>query len=166
MGHYGERHHETNVTEVAWRFNLEFGDDVVMPAERATDRAHARSVDSEYIVSATASAANHPLAAGVRQVSFVSSASVRSVIRTAPEFTLEAPPNCVIARQLGQIDSSGGRPNFDDQVEDRRGPVSLLAARKWKKGRVVAVGTWKIWTIDHGDNARLIANTVDWLRGG
>ena len=55
MGHYAERHHEMNVGEVAWRFNLEFGDDVLMPPSRL-DRGHARSVKPHYAVGAVPSA--------------------------------------------------------------------------------------------------------------
>lgn len=163
MGHYAERHHEMNISEVAWRFDLEFGDDVVLPASRV-DRGHARSVDPVYAVAAAPSADDHPLAAGVLQAELISSASVRSTVRERPEFTLETGPDAVVGRPLGRIDVTGARVFLEDQVEDRRGPVTVLAARRWKQGRVVAVGTWKLWTVDRGDNARLVGNVLEWLR--
>ena len=107
MGHYAERHHEMNISEVAWRFDFEFVDDVVLPASRA-DRAHARTTDAAYIVPATPSVSTHPLAAGVQKAAFISSASVRSTVIGSIEFTLDTPADTVIARPLGKIDADGG----------------------------------------------------------
>jgi hypothetical protein len=164
MGHYAERHHDMNISEVAWRFNLEFGDDVVLPPAHVV-RGHARSVDPKYIVRALPSAIDHPLAAGIREAAFISAATVRSTTSDWPEFTLDTTADAVVARPLGLIDPAGARECLDDQVEERRGPVSLLAARRWKKGRVIAAGTWKLFTVEQADNVRLIANVIDWLRG-
>lgn len=164
MGHYAERHHETNASAVAWRFNLEFGDDVVMPASE-TDRAHARSVNPAYTVVATPSPAGHALAAGVRETAWISAASVRSTVVDAPEFTLASGSETVVMRPLGRIEPTGYRPEFARQVADRRGPEAVLAARTWKRGRVVVAGTWKIWTVPTHDNAQLLTNVLTWLRG-
>jgi hypothetical protein len=114
---------------------------------------------------ATPSATDHPLAAGVGKAAFISAATVRSTTSDWPEFTLETTAEAVVARPLGLIDPAGGRECLDDQIEDRRGPVSLLAARQWKKGRVVAAGTWKLFTVEQADNVRLISNVISWLRG-
>jgi hypothetical protein len=162
MGHYAERHHEMNISEMAWRFDLEFGDDVLLPAARV-ERTHARSIDPAYSVVARPAPDGHPLAADVREAVLVSSASVRSTVHAQPEFTLETGDEVMLARPLGRIDATGARVFLEDQIEDRRGPATVLAARGWKKGRVVAVGTWKLWTVAQGDNARLITNIVEWL---
>src|SRR5262249_46284259 len=139
------------------------GDDIVLPATRA-DRAHARSTEPEYIIPASPSSDNHPLAAGVREAAFISAASIRSTVRSVPDFTMESDPNAFVMRPLGRIDADGGRTVIDEIVQERIGPVSVLAARRHKKGRVVAVGTWKLLTVDARDNAPLITNILNWLR--
>lgn len=164
MGHYAERHHQMNVSALAWRFDLEFADDIVLPPTTMS-RGHARSVDPRYSVAATPVPADHAIAAGVGTAAFISSASVRSTVQTPPEFTLETAADVVVARPLGRINAAGHREYLDDIVADRRGPVSLLAARRWKKGRVIAAGTWKLWTVEQGGNATMLKNALAWLAG-
>jgi hypothetical protein len=172
MGCYAERHHDSNFSELAWCFDIEFVDDMVMPAQvpERELRWHILGPDGRnpgYAVRAElAGAPPHALLEGVRDLAFLSGGSMRSTIPKAPELVLSSVAQTVCYRPLGHIGIGGARPNVDAYVESGRGPVPLLMARRHGKGRVVVTATWKLCTVDFGDNAKLLDNAYAWLAGG
>jgi len=82
----------------------------------------------------------------------------------APELMVESPPDALVMRPLGSILSDGSRPSIESWSMSRSGPVPLIAARQWGRGRVVVVGTWKLCTVDYADNRRFLDNAIAWLR--
>ncbi len=165
MGCYAERHHEGNICELAWRFDLEFLDNLVMPAGWTRDpRSMARSTDRRYAVrSGSVNDDGHPVVQGVRELAFISAASVRQTTLDNPELVVMSEPDSSLFRPLGRIGADGSRPTIDEYVSDGVGAVPLLVAKRWGKGRVIAIGTWKLFTVDHGDNFKLIDNAFEWL---
>ena len=168
MGSYAWRHHENNIPELAWRFDLEFVDNLVMPPNWAgTDpRIMARSIDRRFVVKCDPdSPRTHPLMEGVRDFAFVSAASVRPTTLDEPELIVFSEPHSLFFRPLGIIDPDGGRPEIVEYVADGVGATPLLIAKRHLKGRVIAAGTWKLCTADYGDNFKLIENAFRWLGG-
>jgi hypothetical protein len=167
FGCYDERHHKSNVSELAWRFDFEFGLDVVLPAgsDENAARAHVFSHDSRHAVRLQV-AGDHPLVADIRELALVSSATLWPVTTSEPELLLYGPSDAVIMRPLGHILSDGSRPAIDKWEPSRTGRVPLVGARAWGRGKVVIIGSWKMITVDLADNANFIRNTVDWLGGG
>jgi TIR domain len=163
MGCYGERHHGSNFTELAWRFDFAFNDDLLLPpGEEAAGHAHVFSTDPRYGVKITVPTTTHPLLDGTREIAMVSAASIHSTTAEAPEFLLESPSSSLIMRPVGHIQPNGSRPAVD-WVVDRQGTVPLLATCIVRKGRVIVLGTWKVCTVDYGDNAKLVSNMLQWL---
>jgi hypothetical protein len=164
LGIYGERHHASNFSELAWRFDLEFGDDLLLPDGKAAySRAHVFSRDAALALTVTTDPDSHSLLAGVTDLAFLSAASVRTTTVSPAELVVSAPDSTLILRPLGHIQPDGSRPNIEEWVVERRGAVPVLIARKWGRGRVVAAGSWKLFTIAYGDNARLLKNVFAWL---
>jgi len=165
FGYYDERHHASNFSELAWRFNFEFGLDAVLPpgSSEADARGHVFSRNPRYAVVVRPTVA-HQLTEGIRELALISSASLWTTTMDAPELMVESPPDAVVMRPLGSILPDGSRPSIESWSMSRSGPVPLIAARQWGRGRVVVVGTWKLCTVDYADNRRFLDNAIAWLR--
>lgn len=167
MGIYAERHHAMNVSELAWRFDLEFVDDIVLPPGTDLEkhgRDHVFSRDARLGVHAVVDPGSpHPLLEGLGQPVFLSAASIRQTTQTEPELVLHSQSDALRCRPLGRILPDGSRPNISTLHPEGAGATPLLVARRFGKGRVVIAGTWKLCTVDHPDNQRLIDNALSWL---
>jgi len=165
FGCYDERHHASNFSELAWRFNFEFGLDAVLPAgsSESDARGHVLGRDPRYAVVVRPSVA-HRLMEGVRELALISAATLWTTTMDAPELVVESPPDAVVMRPLGSIRPDGSRPNIESWIVSRSGPVPLIAARQWGQGKVVVVSTWKLCTVDAADNRRFLDNAIAWLR--
>jgi len=165
MGCYAERHHEGNISELAWRLDLEFLDNLVMPPGWVGDpRSMARSIDRRFAVRCDpACPRTHAVMESVHELAFVSAASVRPTTLEKPELIILSEPNSSLFRPLGRIGADGSRPAIDEYLEDGVGGAPLLVAKRHGRGRVVAVGTWKLCTADYNDNFKLIENAFRWL---
>jgi hypothetical protein len=170
MGCYGERHHASNFSELAWRCDLEFWDDVVLPSGLGDHehRTHVFSDDPNLAARIPIPpSSDHPLLAQVSEARFLSAASVRRTTTAPVDLELRSQPDSQRFRPLGRIIEDGSRPNIDTWVlEEEKATCPLLVAKRVRKGRVVAVGTWKLWTLDWPDNLRLLDNILGWLASG
>jgi hypothetical protein len=166
MGCYGERHHASNFSELAWRFDLEFRDDVVQPPGLGDHerRVHVFSDDPDLAARVPIPPdPAHPLLAQVTEARFLSAASVRRTTAAAVDLELRSQPDSQRFRPLGHIIEDGSRPNIDSWVLEEQAACPLLVAKRVRKGRVVVAGTWKLWTLDWPDNQRLLDNILSWL---
>jgi TIR domain-containing protein len=165
FGCYDERHHASNASELAWRFDFEFGVDVVLPAgsSEADARTQVFSRDPRLAVRARPTG-DHPVVEGVNELALISSASIWPLTASPPELLVESAPDAAVMRPLGRILPDGSRPAIDKWEHSRTGPVPLVGARSWGSGRIVVVGTWKLFTVETARNARFLHNTIDWLR--
>jgi len=156
---------------MAWRFDLEFVDNLVMPPSWGEPpwagidpRIMARSIDTHFVVKCDPdSPRTHPVMEGVRDLAFVSAASVRPTTLAKPELTVFSEPNSLFFRPLGIIDPDGSRPDIVGYVADGVGAAPLLVVKRKGRGRVIAAGTWKLCTADYYDNFKLIENAFRWL---
>jgi hypothetical protein len=165
FGCYDERHHAGNASKLAWRFDFEFGMDVVLPAGAGETEARTHVFSSDPQLAARARpVGGHPLVNGVSELSLISSASVWPLTTSPPELLVDSDPDAVVMRPLGHILPDGSRPAIEKWEHSRRGPVPLVAARSCGSGRVVVVGTWKLCTIDAAQNTRFLHNAIEWLR--
>lgn len=168
LGAYGERHHGSNLSELAWRFDLAFADDLVMHAG-ASDidtRAHVFSEDPAHGVElAPATGPVHPIQRGVSRVSLVSAGSIRQTTGANADLVWHSVADARRYRPLGHIDADGARPAIDRWVPVSQGAQPLLVATTVAKGRVIAIGAWKLCTVDVDGHARLLENSIRWLAG-
>lgn len=169
LGYYGERHHESNLGQLAWRFDLTLEDNLVMPAGASQTDTRAQVMGSgarlRLTIPVGPAAHQHAVLSGVETIVVQSSASLLSETLSRPELIVESPPDSLVMRPLGQIQPKGGRPNIEAWEVARTAAAAILLARSWEAGRVAAVGTWKLLTLQAGDNARLLGNLLTWLGG-
>jgi hypothetical protein len=164
MGCYAERHHSSNFSQLAWRFDLDFGDDLIMPNDKSDSaRIQVFSRDPQLSVRVVPASESHSILNGVHEIGFLSASSVSWCSGENPEFVIEAPSDSLKMRPLGHIQPDGSRPNIESWTIDRQGSAALFIARRWGQGKVVAVGSWKLCTLAYGDNAKFLANTLNWL---
>ncbi len=176
MGYYDERHHSSNFSELAWRFDFNFRDDLLLPSPKSKEnigqlsqnaRSQVFSRSSNYAVRVTINSQSptHPILNQVQELAFLSSASIVLTSTEEQNWILRSPEDTYIMRPIGHIQSDGSRPAIDKWEPDQQGTVPILAARTWNQGRIVVSGTWKLWIVDYGDNRQLIENILQWLSG-
>lgn len=167
LGYYASRHHFTHINTLANPLDLEFGEDMIVPAGIDSDGCidSVFNNDPRYGLDLDlAGAGSHPLLDGVAGVKLFSASSVRD---SAPaNEALAIASVSATARFCPQgADVNGYLPVIKGWIEDTRGPMPALVACQRGKGRVVAVGTWKICTADIADNRKLVNNVIGWLKG-
>lgn len=169
LGCYGERHHASNISELAWQFDLEFGDDLVLPAGSNEHHARAQVFSRDAGLAAVCGPfddTRHPLLDGVQELRLLSAATVRPTTRAALELVLHSRPDALRLRPLGHIEPDGSRPAIDEWLPEGSGPQPMLVAKRHGKGRVAAAGSWKLCTLDAADNRRMLDQLYAWLAAG
>jgi hypothetical protein len=166
FGCYDERHHASNFSELAWRFDFEFGMEALVPAGYANSnsRGHVLSRDARYAVVVRPSS-SHRLVDGVKELALVSAAPVWNTSVDSPELLLETSDDAIVMRPLGHIFPDGYRHSIDAWIASGKGPVPVIGARTYGRGRVIVAGTWKLCTVAAADNERFLNNAVAWLSG-
>jgi hypothetical protein len=78
---------------------------------------------------------------------------------------LSAPSGSSLWKPEGPLSAQGVRENIVEYAAQGTDSVPLLVALGSGRGRVVFVGTWKIASLDYGDNRQLLKNIIGWLSG-
>ena len=168
MGYYSaERHHENNICEMTRVFGFEFTDNLLMPPGKLyPDTRTQRSSQSPDlgVKIAVTSEAGYEILNDVRKTVFVSSSTIVNLTGKKPYFALSDP----MANEvwIPQYDTSpGGMPSaIVKYTKTDPSELPLLLAVEHGRGRVVLIGTWKLATVDYGDNTKLMGNLILWLR--
>jgi hypothetical protein len=166
LGYYASRHHLTRINALANPLDLEFEEDMIVPAGIDGDgvRDGVLNNDPRYGLDLDLAAVGpHPLLDRITRVKLFSACSVRDRAPEQDALTLASVPETARFRPEG-ADVDGYLPVITRWVEDCRGPMPALVACKRGKGRVVAAGTWKICTVDVADNRALVNNAIAWLK--
>jgi hypothetical protein len=173
LGNYAaDTHHMSNPSAVARKFGLQFGNDLVLPAERESEtdaRIQPRSLNADLAVKiALMDDPRHPILHGIGEVAFLSACSVEIIAdpEGTAEYLLHAPATSAVMRPRGVVDEDGWMPVIERWELARHDSAPLLAACRYGKGRVVAAGSRKICTLDYGDNLALVRNILAWLIEG
>ena len=169
-----ERHHETNMNELLRRLGLQFSHDLIMPDGKDDDRScrkQAIGVDRSVAVMTQprGNPAGHAILDSVGTISFQSACTVESEVTT--DLVVETEAVCSRMNANGRREQESNRLMLiDDYVVQTRGHLPFLVALRAGLGRVVALGSWKIFLNDFVDdpqldNKRLFRNCIRWLSG-
>jgi hypothetical protein len=187
MGFYlVEAHHGNNINSLVQRFGIEFKDDIIMPVERFRSQSLGLKIEpgmelfrycmgQGFDVSGTDSCVlsqpvgvpdSHPLLESVSKVALTSCCSVECALNA--EVTVCTSDPVAILHAVGIKDSSRRLARIERYVLDQCAPVQFMVAVKHGAGKVVAIGTWKIFLnelVDSVDNSNgiLFGNIVEWL---
>jgi hypothetical protein len=166
LGYYfADTHHECNASNLARAFDFEFSNNLIMPPTRTSHddcQDQAFELDPELSVKTQVTdPERHPIVQGVANIAFLSACSLKNIIRKT-EYDIETPPSAIIEPE-GRPTPQGYLRQIRRYVVTRNDAVKVLAAWRYPRGKVVASGTWKLCTLDYGDNGLLMKNIIRWL---
>jgi hypothetical protein len=169
LGYYAaDLHHESNPSRLAGVFGLGFGGDLLLPAgSAATDARRQVWGDTRHAVTVPIEdLGTHPLLDGVRSVALQSSCTIEVHDQSAEGLFLRAPDDAELWIPEGNRDHDGYLRIIVEYHRAEADAPIWLAALPYGKGRVVAIGSWKVFTVDEADNRKLVTNVLEWLGAG
>lgn len=169
LGYYTSGlHHENNVNNLVGVFNQELREDLVMPP--SSNEARCRSQvfgDSTHAIRvAIPDDVSHVLLEGVGELMIQSACSIDARQHPADAVNINA-DSADVWTPTGKKSSQGYLRIIEhyDRLTTGAYPLCVVTARPYFDGRVVIVGTWKILTLNEGDNRRFVDNALSWLAG-
>lgn len=171
LGYYAaDTHHGTSPSRLTREWGVSFRDDLVMPANASQGDTRRHVIGSDVSLGAQIAVSpqeRHDIAAGVQTVVMLSAASLDLDHATVPmDFSLETSGDSTIWHPEGPLDPNGMRLIIEQWIPAGSGPLPVLAAFRFGRGKVAICGTWKIASLSYGDNRRLMSNIINWLRPG
>lgn len=167
LGYYtAGLHHENNVNHLSGVFDMELHENLVMPPGSSKEdcRSQVFGGSAHAVRIANPGETAHPLLDGVETLVVQSACPVE--IQTRAEDALE-----IDAADADTWTPKGNKSpdgylriieRYEQAVNMARTPC-VIAARTFSKGRIVLAGTWKIFTLDEGDNRKFVDNALRWL---
>jgi hypothetical protein len=113
--------------------------------------------------------ASHELTNGVSKIGFTSSCTVECA--TTPEFSISTSESLAIMEAKGRQNPDGRLVQLTDYIPVKNDNAKYVVAFRYGAGRVIAVGTWKIWLDVFVQNKELhnmilFDNAMNWLSRG
>lgn len=166
-----ESHHYMNLNQLMHKFGMEFSHDLVMPLNRDDFRScmgQAFGLHRDLIVVTEPAGipAAHPVFSVVRKLAFQSSCTVLCSRNVA--FSVSTSEQCSVMKAIGPKNEFGKILQIQDYVLDKRAPACFMVGLQHGAGRILAIGSWKIFLNEfiHNepfDNRILFQNAISWL---
>lgn len=166
----GERHHQTNLNDLAGEFGLRFNADIVAPAGwQQKKKPYDTQIDFMNVQSV------HPVMSGVRRLCLRGVCTL--TIEPGADILLTVGKNgvCWLQKEDAFYDRGWLRTPAGQEFEVFTGadwvPVIAEAPQGLTgSGKVLAVGTWKLFGPNFdfpsgSDNRRFVTNLLDWFGG-
>jgi hypothetical protein len=172
MGFYlMEVHLHTNLNQLVRRFGFEFKHNLLMPSNKydfGSCVQQAFGLDRHLCIMTTLSGLpkSHKIFDGIGTIALLSSCSVDGI--GGDELILSTSTHCSIMRAVGHKNADGKIVQIRDYVLDQKSPAPFLIAKKHGNGKVVGIGSWKVFindfTTDNNlHNGQLFKNVIEWL---
>jgi len=176
LGFYCEPHHKTNFSELMKLFGIHFSPDLLLPpnSESIDGHSQAYGIRPQYVVRVNADVmpSPDPLLENVKTIGLLSSCSleitkpgkVRVVLHSGQEQLIWKPdPKEIEDDADGYWDKIAA---YNPSQEKER---PIIAKAAVELGKVVAIGTWKVfhdYFLDNPefDNGRLFRNILTWFK--
>jgi hypothetical protein len=169
----GDRHHETNLNELANEFGLRFNTDIVAPkCWSSTDKPYDKPIKFTYIRS------NHPVLRAVERLRFWNLCTLTADPGADEVLTVRDNGISRLRKEDARYTQGwlrgGGPQRYDVFKNAAWTPIIAEAPRGLTRGgRVLALGTWQFlgrndqdYTSIRGfDNLRFIENLLNWFGG-
>jgi len=161
----GDRHHKTNLNQLADRFGLHFNTDILAPTPEFTGKPHGEPVDVDV------SGANHPLLSGLATLRVWNAQSVSIEPGGTPLIPLHGVGLSHLRGDKVHYDEEGwqvaGNQQFTTTVPpDDRYLAAFAPDDLCGRGRVLAMGTWDFRIGQAPATARFVTKVVRWLATG
>jgi TIR domain len=167
-----ETHHYSNLNRLARRFGFEFSSNLTMPQgredfQRCMHQAFAYTNRDFWITTKpVATPTSHPVVEDVTTLAITSSCTVDST--GPPDLLVSTADPVAVLHARGYKNPEGRLVQLTDYVLDKHASASILVALRYGAGRVVGIGSWKLFVNElvedkHNDNLRLFRNLISWL---
>jgi len=166
-----EAHHYSNLNNLTRRIGFDFSHDLTMPKgyegfHQCMDQAFAFTNRDYWIqTSIFGEPVSHPLLAGIEKVVLTSSCTIEPAAK--PEVLVSTSKSVALLNARGHKNPQGRLIQLTDYVLNKYSQAPFLVALRYGSGRVVGIGTWKIFInelISAGfDNFKLFQNVIAWL---
>ncbi len=166
-----DAHHYNNLNNLPRRLGFEFSHNLTMPKGRedfrdCMDQAFAYA-NRDYWIETTpvGEPSLHSLLDGVAKLALTSSCTVECAAQA--ELIVSTSDPVAVLHALGHKNPEGRLIQLTDYILDKHATVPFMVALKYGAGRVVGIGTWKIFLnelVSSGhDNKKLFQNIISWL---
>ncbi|MCA9734993.1 MAG: hypothetical protein H6696_14745 [Deferribacteres bacterium] len=170
-----EGHHYNNLNSLARSLGVEFKKNLVMPVDKedfqsCMQQSFAFDEPAYWVVSSPSyTPKSHVITNGVSKIGFTSSCTLECV--TEPEFSISTSERLAIMEAKGRQNPEGRLVQLTDYVPIKNDNAKYFVAFRYGAGRVIAVGSWKIWLNVFMQNTEfhnriLFDNTISWLSMG
>ena len=168
-----ELHHHSNLNHLARRFGFDFSCNLTMPYGcEDWDSCNYQSIRSEernfwITTRPIASPASHPIVEGIYTVATTSSCTVDPAV--TPDLLISTADSVAVMHARGRKNPKTGKfYKLTGYVLDKHDSAPILVALRYGAGRVVGVGSWKMFVNDlvqeeDNDNMMLFRNVISWL---
>jgi hypothetical protein len=167
-----EAHHYGNHNRLMRRFGLEFQKDLIVPNGKedyssCMKQSFAFQDQDLWIVSKPeASPSDHPIIKDVGKIALTSSCTIATASK--PLFMISTSETVAIMTAFGFQNPEGRLRRITDYKLDKRSQAPFMAAMRYGSGKVIGVGSWKVFLNDlvqaypEGNN-KLLQNSIAWL---
>ena len=166
-----ESHLYTNLNSLIRRFGFEFQHDLIMPIgkeEHLNCLKQVMGIDRDLwvITEPSGEPSNHVVLENVKSLGFQSSCSVLEGL--SYDLKISTGEKCAIMHALGPKNPSGKLLYIDRYVLNKNDKPSFLIARKYGQGRIVGIGSVKMFSNEFIQDSRLgnkqlFLNIIKWL---
>lgn len=168
-----ESHLYMNLNMLAHKFGIEFSHDLVMPLNQHDFRSCMRQAfglhrDLTVVTKTNSTPVKHAILSGVNRLAFQSSCTV--LCSTNVALSVSTSEKCSIMKAIGPKNKFGKILQIQDYLLDKQSPANFMVGLQHGKGRVLAIGSWKIFLNEFVqnemlDNRSLFLNSISWLKG-
>ena len=167
-----ELHHYSNLNHLARRFGFDFSCNLTMPYGcedwKSCNDQSIYSAEHEFWITTRpiASPASHPIIEGIYTLAITSSCTVEPAV--TPDLLISTADSVAVMHARGLSNPQGRLYFLTDYVLDKHDSAPILVALRYGAGRVVGVGSWKMFINDlvkdkDCDNMMLFRNVISWL---
>jgi hypothetical protein len=167
-----ETHHYSNLNNLSRRFGFDFSPNLTMPPGREDFRqcisqAFAFANREFWIRTKLISApTSHPIVEGIATLTITSSCTIDPA--GTPDLLVSTADSVAVLRGRGHKNPEGRLVQLTDYVLDRYDSAPLIVALRYGAGRVVGIGSWKVFVNElvedeQSENMRLFRNLIKWL---
>lgn len=168
-----EEHHYNNFNNLLRRVGIEFNKNLVMSNDKhdfndCMNQAFGYIEEELWIdLVPIGSPPNHPIMQNIKKLRFLSSCTVE--YHRSYDLLIKSSEELTIMKARGEKNEEGRLFRIREYYKDKQEQAPFLVASKHGKGKVVGIGSWKIF-LNHFiedeeiDNRRLFLNIIEWLK--
>jgi hypothetical protein len=163
----GDRHHRSNLNDLAERFGVRFNTDIIAPGTAGDGKPYDARIDVDL------RAAKHALLSGLSSIYMWNAQSVSTEPGGTPVITLDRLGIGRLRDETAHYDENGWQTGGNQQFSTMPAPADRYLAAfapvdLCGRGQVLALGTWdlRVGSAPDNDTRRFVSRLLTWLATG